>query len=560
MKRLITILLSFIGYVSLFGQGVPMVVAGKVHINGPVRSQGAVHVYAAKTGVDTGKIMINSTTATALLATDTVILYSNDTSDGLLANLNATTTAGVKGITASDNPAKVIVRKTFAQGKYTYFSLPFDVAPADIKKGNTATALPNGGNDWGIWGFDAKKRSEHENYTNNVWKEITYSSDNLVAAAGYQFYHVAGGDVDFVTTTANDIKHLFENTGATHEKHVNFLIHMDKDGPQGSLDAGWAFIGGRNASTFKISKDNIQNYTGTVYFRNSNTSQATGTQQHDRYGERVLSANETLNLAPYTPFYIQNTITAVGNTSKVFTYKSGGLFLESAEFRSASEEAGSIKDQLYFALSSDKDASFDRFYLNFTDGYTESYRGVEDAIKMSTSYDASPAVWSLLDGMNQELVVNGLPMKDERSVNIGFSVPESGDYTISLNPMHQTDVRNVVLVDNLTGQKVDLLQGSYSFSTEAIKKNNNRFVVFINSSYTGTPTINGEAVYAYVKDNLLTVRNLSEGDRVQILDLAGRTIASGRASGKEFSTVLSQKGVYVVNVSGKASVLKVLNK
>jgi hypothetical protein len=530
------------------------VIAGNVHISGPIRSQGAIHVYAA-TGVDTGKIEIDNSEATALLATDTVIFYSNDTSDGLLMNLN-TKGGGVQGL-ANANPKKTIVRKTFASKVHTYFSLPFPVTAANIKIGSTNQQLTDGGTDWGVWGFDAEKRSEHENFKADVWKEITYTS-GLAKAAGYQFYHVAGGDVDFVTTSSGEITKLFD---ASASKDINYTMYKNKSGPQGEKDAGWAFIGGLNSTAYQLNGNNIGGYPGTIWYRQTTNSQSSNTQKHTEYRDFVPSDRETVNLAPYTPFYIQGEIFRVGDSIGIFTYKPEGLSLASATFRSAGEETSPIKDQLYFALSSDKDDSYDRFYLNFTDGYTESYRAVEDAIKMSTFYSNSPTVWSLQDEMNQELVVNGLPMKDERSVNIGFSVPESGDYTISLTPLHQTNVRNVVLVDNVTGQKVDLLQTPYSFNTGTVEEENNRFTVFINSSYTSTPTINSRGVYAYIKDNLLTIKHLSDGNRVQVLDLAGRTIVLGRASGQEFSTTLNAKGTYIVTVTGeKTTVLKVLNK
>lgn len=57
MKRLITVLISFIGYLSLFGQSASVVVAGKMYVGGTtVRSEGPVHVYAS--AADTGKIDI----------------------------------------------------------------------------------------------------------------------------------------------------------------------------------------------------------------------------------------------------------------------------------------------------------------------------------------------------------------------------------------------------------------------------------------------------------------------------------------------------------------------
>jgi hypothetical protein len=289
------------------------------------------------------------------------------------------------------------------------------------------------------------------------------------------------------------------------------------------------------------------------------SSQAAGSGT--KFGEVVLS-DPTVSkiIGPFTPFYIQGDFTAGVEEQKTFTFNAGAtLSLESVKFRSSNDN--SIKDQLYFVLSSDKNDSYDRFYLNFADNYVESFQTVEDAVKMTTAYSNRPAVYSLQDGTNRELVVNGLPMKNEREVKMGFSVPEAGDYTISLDARHQQDVRSVILLDKVTGKKTDLLQTPYSFNSSALEGETGRFALFINSSYTDIPSIEADAPYAFAKDNLLTVRNLLEGDKVQIFDLSGRLIMSGKASGKEFSVTLSQKGVYVVNVKGgKTSVLKVLNK
>ena len=536
----------------------PMLVSGNVLISGPMRSDGQVHVFS---GTNVGKIDIDNTSGATLKA-DTIILYSDDTSDGLLRNLNTTTSGGgVQGIATAVQPAKVIMRKTFEAGKYTYFSLPFPVTPNGVLTAGTSSMLA-GGTDYGAWGFDAQVRSENMGFTNPaVWKEIDYTpaTGGFAKGMGYQFYYVAGGNVDFITTNAADINSLF----AQSSKTVNYTMYMsgsNSNSVQAQLDAGWAFIGGLNSTVYALNGTNIPDYAGgTVWYRDMLTSQATNSQSYSSYKEVVLSGSETLNVGPYTPFYIQGSIVSPGNAPGTFTYSGGGLSLENVTFRSSNEEP--IKDQLYFVLSSDNNKSFDRFYLNFADNYVESYRAIEDAVKMSTHYTKSPAVWSLLDGANQPLVVNGLPMKDEREVQMGFSVPEAGDYTISLEPLHQQDVKNVILVDNVTGKKVDLLQTSYSFNTGTVDGENGRFALYINSSYTGTPTIKSDEVYTYVKDNLLTVKNLSEGDKVQVLDLAGRTVASGNASGKEFSVALSQKGIYIVNVKGeKASVVKVLNK
>ena len=561
----------------------PMIVSGNVRSSGAIRSDESVHLFA-----DSGRIDIDNTANNtlippllALLKTDTIIFYSNDTSDGLLRNLN--TSGGVQGIATIAQPREVIVRKTFAYNKYTYISLPFTVAPNFVLQGKTNTSLTRGasGNYWS-WGFNPQVRSGNQGFLDPaVWTKMV-AADNFVAANGYQFYYDGpiGGTVDFVTTDATAIKNLFSPTS----KSITYNMYKSDNTNiyQGAFDAGWAFIGGLSSAAFTFKRANVVGYDGgTIYYRNTKNSQATNTQTYNTYGEFVLGKDDVehtttgplgtqvtpakiLNVGPYSPFYIQGNITNVGGPIPgTIAFNPEGFVIDSISFRSSNAEAGA-KDQLYFVLSSDKDNSaYDRFYLDFDGSYSESYRPVEDAIKLSTAFEDRPAVWSLQKGVNNSaLVVSGLPMKDNREVQMGFSVPEAGNYTISLSSLRNQDVRNVVLVDNVTGRKVDLIQeGYYSFNTKAIEGENGRFILYINSAYTGTPAINASDTYAYARDNILTVKNLTVGDRVQILDVAGRTISTGTASGNEFSTAVSQKGIYLVNVKGeKASVIKVLNK
>jgi hypothetical protein len=537
---------------------IPMRLAGNVRISGPIRSDETVHIFS---GVDAGRVDIDNTNANAILKTDTIIFYSDDTSDGLLRNLNTT---GVQGIATSAQPARVVVRKIFSAATHTYFSLPFDVAPSSILNGNTAQAL-DFDTEYGVWGFDAEIRSSLEGFSkSSVWKEIIYASESIKKGMGYQFWYGPVGVVDFVTTDATTINNLF----ALKNKDITFTKYRTNAGflEQEELDAGWAFIGSLHSAAFRFLQANVGGYhpLGAIYYRNTKDSRSTGTQKAGSYNEFILglddSTSKIAKMGPFTPFYIQGNIPEGTSTlDGTFTYNSSGLLLEDITFRSSNDDV--LQDLLYFVLSSDKNNSYDRFYLNFSDKYAESFRAIEDAVKMSTEYDDRPAVWSLLNATNTKLVLNGLPLKDDKAIRMGYSVPEPGSYTISLNPLHQQNIRNVVLVDNVTGNKVDLLKTPYSFNTGAVTENNARFVLHINSSYTGTPVIDSDGVYAFVKDNLLTVNNLLEGERIQVLDLAGRIIVSGTATGKIFSVPLNQKGVYIVNIKGeKTTVLKVLNK
>ena len=528
-------------------ESISMSVADSMLISGPMRSDGAIHVFA-----DAGRIDIDSAGTNTVLMTDTIILYSNNTSDGLLRNLKKA--GGVKGI-GTNQPKKVIIRKYFDEGVYTYFSLPIPVTSSNVQMGSTATTLVGGTNYW-VYAFDAQRTSDTIQLS--AWKELNYPN-GFKKGIGYLVWYEnagTGGNVDFSTTIANDIDTLFSST---YDKSNVFPVYSNTSGQfiNPEVGDGWAFLGGLNSTTYTFNRNTITGYTGTIWYRDATDSRAAGSIGNVGFRQISLAGNDSVNLPPYTPFYVQEaSSTPIG----IFTSTPSGLSIESAQYRSMSDN-NPIKDQLYFILSSDKDHSYDWSYLNFADNYVETYQGVEDALKMTTFYTTSPAIWSIQDMTNTPLFVNGLPMKDEREVRIGFSVPKSGNYRFTATALRQQDAKNVILVDNVTGEKVDLLQKPYSFSTEAVTGNSDRFLLFVNSSYTGTPLIKSSEPYAYAKDNLLTVKNLSEGNIVQVLDLTGCMVASGKVSGKEFSAALNQKGVYVVTVKGeKTIVLKVLNK
>jgi hypothetical protein len=155
-----------------------------------------------------------------------------------------------------------------------------------------------------------------------------------------------------------------------------------------------------------------------------------------------------------------------------------------------------------------------------------------------------------------------LDSETPREINIGIGTPRSGDYTFSIASLQQKNIEEAVLLDKLTNTKTDLLSKPYKFSISQVDKLEDRFVLFAQKkSGTSIVTPDDSEIYAYVKDGLLTVSNLEPGDRVRVLDLAGRNVVAGTASGRDFTCNLNQKGVYIVNVKGqKPATIKILNK
>ena len=202
-------------------------------------------------------------------------------------------------------------------------------------------------------------------------------------------------------------------------------------------------------------------------------------------------------------------------------------------------------------------------YFCFKNGYNEAYNNKEDDVYLS-SQTKELGLWSLArsqsGGLWTALFTDCLPL-GEHEVNLGFCAPQAGEYIFSLNECYNETILSAVLWDKIENRTTDLLTQNYRFQTEAIggSDSEDRFVLFFNKTFTAIDELQTSEIYAYADNNVLTVKNLLSGDNLQIVDVAGRTIASGVASGSEFFVTLNQKGVYIVNVKGKKT-LKVLNK
>jgi hypothetical protein len=213
----------------------------------------------------------------------------------------------------------------------------------------------------------------------------------------------------------------------------------------------------------------------------------------------------------------------------------------------------------------------DYISIRIGDKYSETFKIAEDALKLSVGNSEYASLWSVGYERNEDkeqeisLFKNSVPLSESdeaKEIKIGYSTPSTGSYTFDLTSIKTDKINRVVLLDNLNNQETDLLTDTYSVGLDATTGDESRFVLFVQLK-GGTPIITPDDsnIYAYVKEGILKVVNLSVGDHVRVLDLAGRSIVFGTASGNEFSCSLNQKGVYIVSVKGQQSTaLKILNK
>jgi len=608
MKRLITIFVSLILCISLWGQAgeqkVPVTILGDVYIanTGNMISKGTVHVKAPDQN-NVGKVDNHGT-----LVMDSIIFYTNDFVDGLLTNHNAASSA----ITTPS----AVVRKDFSSNNSWYMvSFPFDV---DLNNGIinplTGKKLVRG-IDFEVQFYNAEKRAFTGLAFNDNWTVIPKVTDAPDEYAGVIYeqtnqimrkgigYRVAflfsrldpdpsgrtktDYEVDFVPKTGGDVNSLF----STDAKGVDITFASSHGKFTTHNSEGWNAIGGLNSGDFIMKNvDGVLRsieYPRTIYVWSAKFGESGDWEEF--YPDDPAAGAKTGILRPYAVIFLKTSEpiyldaeeltqlpfsfqpdpgSRIGEVCGGFTYFNDGFTLDNTAnastliFRSAQSAS---YDMVKLQLTNAKDESKSSpVYFKFNDIYSKSFNPSEDDIMLTTSSTIRPIVWALAkeDGFDTDnlLFVDCLPY-GENEIPLGVNIPAAGNYIFSLQELvSKESITSAVLWDKVTNVTTELMGADYSFQTNGTINTSDRFVLFINKSMTSIESLSNVAeVYAYAENNVLTVKNLQLGDNVQILDLTGRIIASGIASGNTFSANLNQKGVYIVNVR-EGKTLKVLNK
>lgn len=549
MKKLITILLSSTVFLNLaIGQNSPMVIAGDVKVAeaGKMYSKGPISVKATD---DQKGVIVNEG---ELTLNEGIIFYSNDERDGLLKN-----TATVN-YTPDTDVSKFQVRKSFnIPEKYYIVSFPFDVDLTQVQNADPTGDAPDLNENFWIFDYDSQKRADEGKPEGN-WRWLTFDTGDkiLKAGTGYQITTQFGGPVEllFQPTATTDIASILEYSDKTRE-----LIHYNNNGKffeNNAYSEGWNYIGGLNTSSFLLSSSTVSDATRksprAIYYLNEN----------DIYEAiPVNMEGVTAVVSPYTPFFVQTDTSQVDTNGKHyvmdFHYLAPGLSSNDPDPIDFRSENTTSEDVFSVSLNGESDYS-DITYIALGDKYKEGINTSEDASKLFSS--GVQQLWSLVG--TYPLVVNSLPFTETREIPLGVSTPSGGQYTFELDELAHNSIESVTLIDKEAKTKTDMLTKAYSFNVSDAINTTDRFLLLINKTITSMDEIPSiSEIYAYTEDNILTVKNLVIGDNVQILDLAGRTIASNVAVNEELSFPLNQKGVYLVNVKGERSVvLKVLNK
>jgi hypothetical protein len=420
----------------------------------------------------------------------------------------------------------------------------------------------------------------------------------LMAEAGVDFPTWGCPDsLDFVANNATDIAELFAMSSSDDEnKSTDLVSHYTPKQNYGAFveymtdyGSGWNYIGGRFESTFDMKGSSSPTvdftttpYNGVIYVRDNKESRDTKESNVIKYKQIDLDSYPTTRgeghgfvLSPYSPFFVQVLPSAnqypTVPTPK-FTFKKEGLstFFEDPAhlYRAPAQET----PEDFFTLTLNEKGNLyegSQTIIRISDKYSDDYLPQEDAVTFNVGSPdhSNPTIWTLAEvsehGIPVRLFKNSRAYATADTIPLGFSVPAEKHYLFTLSALKENRIEDVLMWDKSTNKKPSILSKQFALTSKLVEADDSRFALIIkykNGTDIST-SVGDDDIYAYVKDSWLTVENLAEGDRVRVLDLTGRTVATGPASGGQFRATLNQKGVYLVNVKGQKSVtIRVLNK
>ena len=202
-----------------------------------------------------------------------------------------------------------------------------------------------------------------------------------------------------------------------------------------------------------------------------------------------------------------------------------------------------------------KDNKYNSILIGFVKGATDSYDRIYDG-----PFDINQkelGFYSIVEE-DKKASIQGLPLleEDEKVIQLGFVIDETGEHTISIQDEYINEDYNIYLEDTEENTITDLRKQSYSFSINTIGTNNTRFKIIYSKEKKETLTINDEVL----KDNsffvsvnsskelIINYKNLDQIKKVTLYTILGSEVKSYSINDRKDVSDL-ETGVYIVKAS-----------
>ena len=370
------------------------------------------------------------------------------------------------------------------QKKWAFFCLPFDTKVGDI----------NCEASYAIRYYDGAQRAN--NGTGGNWKN--YSADDIIPAG-----------TGFILQTSKQCSTWFTAQDNASKNYVvsnnEFVKALEANPSDVTANKGWNLVGNPWPTYYNIHKLNFTAPITVWDFDEYNY----GTYTYGNYKAYSI-IDDDYAIKPLEAIFVQ----CPDEINSISFPIDGRQLTDVIESQNAARVATPSERKLIDVELSDgemKDKT--RFVMN--PEAEKCYELSRDASKFFSMDASVPQIYTIECGA--QMAINERPL-GEGTVQVGFRVAQSGEYTISAQ---RNQFKNIVLVDNETGMETDLTTGSYTFTADA-GTNESRFVLRV-----------GSVVVTSISEKVKV--NSEESATAPCYNLNGQRIAA------------PQKGLYIVN-------------
>ena len=400
--------------------------------------------------------------------------------------LTASANMDIKGVLSLDYRTRA--------NQWFYIALPFDIRVGDIQ----TTA------QYAIRYYDGANRASASVASGN-WKN--YTADDIIPAG-----------TGFVFQTSQEVWNKFiayENTNKSRAfAGEDLSTPLDANPCEVSAHKGWNLVGNPWMTWFNIH---------TVDF----TAPITVYDQYNNRYQAYSIIDDDVALHPTQAFFVQ-----CPEDIEAITFPARGRQLTSEITDQNGARSISPRRLIDVELSNDHFSDKTRIVMN--EKATLGYDYGSDASKFFA--DGNAVQLYTIDTNGESYAINERPT-DNGVVDLAFSVPASGYYTLSL-PRNQLET--VILKDLLSDTETNLSQGDYYFNSDA-GTFTNRFQLTFKTQATGIDELQDKITEVVIANGGIQTTGF-----VQIYALDGSLVTEGEGF------VALKKGFYVVNANNKS--------
>lgn len=359
------------------------------------------------------------------------------TRDGSM-NYSASLINNAENMRADNVTLSMQVNKNY----WHFFSLPFDVAMSDV--------TANEGTDFVIRRYDSERRAaQGETTTGNNWVDVL-PEETLEAGQGYII--MAANN----TTSASGgyyNAYVTFNSGNTLTKNNifrsgNYIANLKEYPAEFAHNRSWNFIGNPYPCFYRLNNLMDDFYQPVTIWRGSSY------QAYSPIDDDVV-------LRPFEAFFVQcpleTTEMAFSADGRMHVEEAFGLWATPGH---RAPERINASERRVFNFNISGMGSDDRARIVINPDADRAY-DAGDAAKMFADNSTSVEMY-VADGVSYAICERPL---DDAAATLGMKVAAKGQYTVSLDSRN-ADGWKVILIDNLTGNIVDLSAAPYVFDAE----------------------------------------------------------------------------------------------